>query len=63
MLGDLEETDPDAEAAQRRLAAYALAEIDRITATCANPCDAAQSSGKSRPVCSPCSKTSEAGPR
>ncbi len=30
VLGDLEETDPDAEAAQRTLAKYALAEIDRI---------------------------------
>ena len=30
VLGDLEETDPAAEAAQRELAAYALAEIERI---------------------------------
>ena len=32
VLGDLEETKPDAEAAQRRLAAYALEEIERIIA-------------------------------
>ncbi|MGX6600716.1 phospholipase D-like domain-containing protein [Micromonosporaceae bacterium Da 78-11] len=37
VLGDLEETDPEAEAAQRRLAAYALAEIDRIITDLAEP--------------------------
>jgi phosphatidylserine/phosphatidylglycerophosphate/cardiolipin synthase-like enzyme len=37
VLGDLEETNPDAEAAQRRLAAYALAEIDRIITDLAEP--------------------------
>jgi phosphatidylserine/phosphatidylglycerophosphate/cardiolipin synthase-like enzyme len=37
VLGDLEETDPEAEAAQRRLAAFALAEIDRIIADLAAP--------------------------
>lgn len=30
VIGDLEETDPDAETAQRQIAAYALTEIDRI---------------------------------
>jgi phosphatidylserine/phosphatidylglycerophosphate/cardiolipin synthase-like enzyme len=37
VLGDLEETDPEAEAAQRAIAAYALAEIDRIVADLAEP--------------------------
>jgi phosphatidylserine/phosphatidylglycerophosphate/cardiolipin synthase-like enzyme len=37
VLGDLEETDPDAEAAQRQLAAYALAEIERIITDLAEP--------------------------
>ena len=37
VLGDLEETDPAAETAQRRLAAFALAEIDRIITTLARP--------------------------
>jgi phosphatidylserine/phosphatidylglycerophosphate/cardiolipin synthase-like enzyme len=37
VLGDLEETDPAAEAAQRRLAGYALTEIDRIATTHAQP--------------------------
>jgi hypothetical protein len=36
-LGDLEETDPVAEAAQRRLAAFAVAEIERIIADLAEP--------------------------
>lgn len=37
VLGDLEETDPAAKAAQERLAAYALAEIDRIITTLSRP--------------------------
>jgi phosphatidylserine/phosphatidylglycerophosphate/cardiolipin synthase-like enzyme len=37
VLGDLEETDPAAETAQRGLAAYALAEIDRIVTDLSNP--------------------------
>jgi phosphatidylserine/phosphatidylglycerophosphate/cardiolipin synthase-like enzyme len=37
VLGDLEETDPDAEAAQRQLASYALAEIERIITDLAEP--------------------------
>jgi phosphatidylserine/phosphatidylglycerophosphate/cardiolipin synthase-like enzyme len=37
VLGDLEETDPEAEAAQRQLAGYALAEIDRIIQDLARP--------------------------
>jgi hypothetical protein len=37
VLGDLEETDPDAEAAQRELAAYALAEIQRIITDLSEP--------------------------
>ncbi|MFC7531919.1 phosphatidylserine/phosphatidylglycerophosphate/cardiolipin synthase family protein [Actinoplanes sp. GCM10030250] len=37
VLGDLEETDPDAKAAQRQLAAYALDEIDRITMKLSHP--------------------------
>jgi phosphatidylserine/phosphatidylglycerophosphate/cardiolipin synthase-like enzyme len=37
VLGDLEETDPDAEAAQQQLAAAALGEIDRIINTLAEP--------------------------
>jgi phosphatidylserine/phosphatidylglycerophosphate/cardiolipin synthase-like enzyme len=37
VLGDLEETNPAAEAAQRQLAAYALAEIDRIITDLARP--------------------------
>jgi phosphatidylserine/phosphatidylglycerophosphate/cardiolipin synthase-like enzyme len=37
VLGDLEETDPDAEAAQRQLAAFALTEIDRIIADLSQP--------------------------
>ncbi|MEU4155331.1 phospholipase D-like domain-containing protein [Actinoplanes sp. NPDC026670] len=37
ILGDLEETDPAAETAQRRLAAYALAEIDRIVTDLSRP--------------------------
>ena len=37
VLGDLEETGVEAEAAQRRLAGYALAEIDRIIAAYAEP--------------------------
>jgi len=37
VLGDLEETDPAAEAAQRQLAAYALTEIDRIIHDLARP--------------------------
>lgn len=37
VLGDLEETDPRAEAAQRQLAGYALAEIDRIIQDLARP--------------------------
>ncbi|MDI6103670.1 phospholipase D-like domain-containing protein [Actinoplanes sp. NEAU-A12] len=37
VLGDLEEPDPAAETAQRRLAAYALAEIDRMVADLSRP--------------------------
>jgi phosphatidylserine/phosphatidylglycerophosphate/cardiolipin synthase-like enzyme len=37
VLGDLEETDPAAETAQRRLAGYALAEIDRIVTDLSRP--------------------------
>jgi phosphatidylserine/phosphatidylglycerophosphate/cardiolipin synthase-like enzyme len=37
VLGDLEETDPTAEAAQRKLAAYALSEIERIIAKLSRP--------------------------
>ncbi|AEV83013.1 phospholipase D/transphosphatidylase [Actinoplanes sp. SE50] len=37
VLGDLEETDPAAIAAQERLAGYALAEIDRIITELARP--------------------------
>ncbi|WP_281420088.1 hypothetical protein [Paractinoplanes bogorensis] len=37
VLGDLEETDPDAITAQRRLAAFVLGEIDRIIATLSRP--------------------------
>jgi hypothetical protein len=37
VLGDLEETDATAEAAQRRIATFALAEIDRIIATLSDP--------------------------
>lgn len=37
MLGDLEETDLDAEAAQRQLADYALTEITRIITDLAEP--------------------------
>lgn len=37
VLGDLEETDPDAEAAQRELASFALAEIERIISDLAEP--------------------------
>ena len=37
VLGDLEETDPVAEAAQRQLAAYALAEIERIISDLSEP--------------------------
>ena len=37
VLGDLEESDPAAETAQRRLAAYALADIDRIVTRLARP--------------------------
>ncbi|HET6479044.1 MAG TPA: phospholipase D-like domain-containing protein [Actinoplanes sp.] len=37
VLGDLEETDPTAEKAQRELAAYVLAEIDRIITNLARP--------------------------
>ncbi|HSH59434.1 MAG TPA: phospholipase D-like domain-containing protein [Acidimicrobiales bacterium] len=37
VLGDLEETDPVAEAAQRRLAAFALGEIERIIADLGEP--------------------------
>ncbi|WP_189333542.1 phospholipase D-like domain-containing protein [Actinoplanes ianthinogenes] len=37
VLGDLEETNPDAQAAQERLAAYALTEIDRIITTLSRP--------------------------
>jgi phosphatidylserine/phosphatidylglycerophosphate/cardiolipin synthase-like enzyme len=37
VLGDLEETDPDAEATQRQLAQYALTEINRIITDLAEP--------------------------
>ena len=37
VVGDLEETDPDAIAAQRKLAAYVLAEIDRIVTHLSRP--------------------------
>ncbi|HEX6685783.1 MAG TPA: tetratricopeptide repeat protein [Candidatus Limnocylindrales bacterium] len=37
VLGDLEETDPTAEAAQQQLAAHALAEIDHIITDLAEP--------------------------
>jgi phosphatidylserine/phosphatidylglycerophosphate/cardiolipin synthase-like enzyme len=37
VLGDLEETDPAAEAAQRQIATFALAEIDRIITTLSDP--------------------------
>jgi phosphatidylserine/phosphatidylglycerophosphate/cardiolipin synthase-like enzyme len=37
VLGDLEETDPVAEAAQRQLAAYALTEIERIISDLSEP--------------------------
>lgn len=37
VLGDLEETDPVAETAQRQLAAFALAEIDRIITDLSEP--------------------------
>ncbi|MEU4428962.1 phospholipase D-like domain-containing protein [Actinoplanes sp. NPDC024001] len=37
VLGDLDETDPQARAAQQSLAAYALAEIDRITTKLSRP--------------------------
>jgi phosphatidylserine/phosphatidylglycerophosphate/cardiolipin synthase-like enzyme len=37
VLGDVEENDPVAEAAQRQLAAFALAEIERIIADLAEP--------------------------
>jgi phosphatidylserine/phosphatidylglycerophosphate/cardiolipin synthase-like enzyme len=37
VIGDLEEADPDAEADQRRLAAYARSEIDRIVDELAEP--------------------------
>lgn len=37
ILGDLEETDPVAEGAQQKLAAYALGEIDRIISTLCRP--------------------------
>ncbi|GAA1314104.1 phospholipase D-like domain-containing protein [Pseudonocardia xinjiangensis] len=37
VIGDLEEADPDAEADQRRLAAYARSEIDRIVDDLAEP--------------------------
>ena len=37
VLGDLEETDPVAETAQRKLAGFALAEIDRIVTDLAHP--------------------------
>jgi phosphatidylserine/phosphatidylglycerophosphate/cardiolipin synthase-like enzyme len=41
VLGDLEEKDPDAINAQRRLAAYVLEEIDRIIAKLSRPVTAA----------------------
>jgi hypothetical protein len=37
VLGDLEETDPVAEAAQRQLTAYALTEIERIISDLSEP--------------------------
>ena len=37
VLGDLEETNPAAETAQRQLAAYALAEIERIISDLCEP--------------------------
>jgi phosphatidylserine/phosphatidylglycerophosphate/cardiolipin synthase-like enzyme len=37
VLGDLEETNPIAETAQRQLAGYALAEIDRVLTSLAQP--------------------------
>jgi phosphatidylserine/phosphatidylglycerophosphate/cardiolipin synthase-like enzyme len=37
LLGDLEETDPAAETAQRQLAAYALTEIERIISDLCEP--------------------------
>jgi phosphatidylserine/phosphatidylglycerophosphate/cardiolipin synthase-like enzyme len=37
VIGDLEETNPDAEAAQRAVAGYALAEIDRIISDLSEP--------------------------
>jgi phosphatidylserine/phosphatidylglycerophosphate/cardiolipin synthase-like enzyme len=37
VMGDLEETRPTAEAAQRKLAAFALAEINRIITTLSQP--------------------------
>jgi hypothetical protein len=37
VFGDLEENDPVAEAAHRQLAAFALAEIERIIADLAEP--------------------------
>jgi phosphatidylserine/phosphatidylglycerophosphate/cardiolipin synthase-like enzyme len=37
VLGDLEEQDADSEAAQRKLAAFALAEIERIIADLSEP--------------------------
>jgi phosphatidylserine/phosphatidylglycerophosphate/cardiolipin synthase-like enzyme len=37
VIGDLEETDPEAEAAQRLIAGYALREIDRIITDLAEP--------------------------
>jgi phosphatidylserine/phosphatidylglycerophosphate/cardiolipin synthase-like enzyme len=37
VLGDLEETDPVAEGAQQKLAAYALGEIDRIISALSRP--------------------------
>ncbi|WP_207843888.1 phospholipase D-like domain-containing protein [Williamsia soli] len=37
VLGDLEETDPAAEAGQQQIAGYALTEINRITTTLAEP--------------------------
>jgi phosphatidylserine/phosphatidylglycerophosphate/cardiolipin synthase-like enzyme len=37
VLGELEETNPAAETAQRQLAAYALAEIERIISDLGEP--------------------------
>jgi UDP-N-acetylmuramyl pentapeptide synthase len=37
VLGDLEETNPTAEAAQRQVAAYALTEINRIIIDLSDP--------------------------